>query len=339
MVYSCKNVLITGCAGFIGSALCEKFLKNNYKVIGLDNINEYYDTRLKKARLEKIIENNINLENWQFIKCSIEDKKTVEKIFFDKKPDIVINLAAQAGVRYSIDNPASYMKSNMDGFFNILEMCRLCEVEHLVYASSSSVYGAYKEYPFKENQLINKPLSFYAATKISNEMMSHSYSNIYKLPITGLRYFTVYGPWGRPDMAPMIFSKNIISRKPISIYNYGKMSRDFTYIQDIVEGTFLCALKAPKINSKDSNDNLIIPNNLFNIGFGKPVNIEYFIELLEDAFSIKAIKEYEKIQPGDVKRTFADTTSLEKWTGYKPKISLEEGVSNFAKWYMKYFKN
>ena len=333
-----KHVLITGCAGFIGAALSKRFLRDKYKVTGIDNINDYYDQNLKISRLEDIKNfSNLKSGQWDFYKISIDDKNKIEDIFLEKKPNIVINLAAQAGIRFSIENPGSYFKSNLNGFFNILECCRNHKVEHLVYASSSSVYGANIDYPFCEKHIVNTPLSFYAATKISNEMMAYSYSNIYNLPITGLRYFTVYGPWGRPDMAPMIFSKKIYSKEPISIFNYGKMSRDFTYIDDIVEGTFLCALKPPNFSFDTSNAYKMVPNNIFNIGFGKPVNLDYFIKLLENELSIKAIKKYEKIQPGDVIKTFADTTLLENWIDYKPKVSIEEGVKNFARWFLDYY--
>ena len=333
-----KVVLITGCAGFIGAALSKRFLASNYKVIGIDNLNNYYDIKLKYDRLE-VIKNFAKDRNclWEFFKVSIENIKEIKDIFIKNKPDIVINLAAQAGVRFSIDNPASYVKSNLNGFFNILENCKDNNVEHLVYASSSSVYGGNDDYPFNENQKIDRPLSFYAATKISNEMMAYSYSNIYKIPITGLRFFTVYGPWGRPDMAPMIFSKKIFSKEPISIFNYGKMSRDFTFIEDIVEGTYLCALKAPKDNNEIINSKKKVPNKIFNIGLGKPIMLNYFIELLEDNLSIKAIKKFEPIQPGDVEKTFSDTNLLEEWIGYKPKISVEEGVRRFASWFLEYY--
>ena len=260
----------------------------------------------------------------------------INDIFAKNKPDIVINLAAQAGVRFSINNPSSYVKSNLNGFFNILENCKDHNVEHLVYASSSSVYGGNNDYPFTENQKIDKPLSFYAATKISNEMMAYSYSNIHNIPITGLRFFTVYGPWGRPDMAPMIFSKKILLKEPISIFNYGKMSRDFTFIEAIVEGTYLCALKAPKNNNEVININKV-PNKIFNIGFGKPILLNYFIELLEENLSIKSIKKFEPIQPGDVEKTFSDTKLLEEWIRYKPKVSVEEGVRIFASWFLEYY--
>ena len=333
-----KVVLITGCAGFIGAALSKRFLAANYKVIGIDNLNNYYDIKLKYDRL-KVIENFVKDRKylWDFFKVSIENIVEIKDIFIKNKPDIVINLAAQAGVRFSINNPASYVKSNLSGFFNILENCKDNNVEHLVYASSSSVYGGNDDYPFTENHKINRPLSFYAATKISNEMMAYSYSNIYNIPITGLRFFTVYGPWGRPDMAPMIFSKKIFSKEPISIFNFGKMSRDFTFIDDIVEGTFLCALKAPNSNNEIINKKNKVPNKIFNIGFGKPIKLNYFIELLEDNLSIKAIKKFEPIQPGDVKKTFSDTHLLEEWIGYKPKISVEEGVRRFASWFLEYY--
>ncbi len=330
-------ILITGCAGFIGSALTKKFIKKGFRVFGIDNLNNYYDINLKNNRLKNIQKSLSGHEKlWKFFQISLEDKKALDKLFLEIKPNIVINLAAQAGVRYSIENPDSYFNSNLIGFFNILENCKIHNINHLVYASSSSVYGANYQYPFKENQKINMPLSFYAATKISNEMMAFSYSNVYKIPITGLRYFTVYGPWGRPDMAPMIFSKKILSKQPISVFNYGKMKRDFTFIDDIVEGTYLCSLKPPKNNSKSNNYESKIPNKIFNIGYGNPVDIEYFIELLERELSVKAIKKYEPIQIGDVEETFADTSQLEEWIGYKPKVSIEKGVIEFAKWYKDY---
>ena len=331
-----KVVLITGCAGFIGSALSKRFLAANFKVIGIDNLNDYYDRQLKYDRLKDIEDTVKNKKYlWDFFKISVENILEINDIFSKNKPNIVINLAAQAGVRFSIKNPASYVKSNLNGFFNILENCKNHNVEHLVYASSSSVYGGNNDYPFTENQKIDKPLSFYAATKISNEMMAYSYSNIHNIPITGLRFFTVYGPWGRPDMAPMIFSKKIFLREPISIFNYGKMSRDFTFIEDIVEGTYLCALKAPIGNNEITSTNKV-PNKIFNIGFGKPILLNYFIELLEDNLCIKAIKKFEPIQPGDVQKTFSDTKLLEEWIGYKPKVSVEEGVRRFACWFLEY---
>ncbi len=333
-----KVILITGCAGFIGAALTKKFLTENYRVIGIDNLNDYYDQNLKKDRLKDInnfVESNNDI--WDFHKLSIDNLEAINSVFSDTKPNIVINLAAQAGVRYSINNPESYFNSNLIGFFNILENCKKHKVDHLVYASSSSVYGSNNKYPFNENEALNQPLSFYAATKISNEVMAYSYSNIYNLSITGLRFFTVYGPWGRPDMAPMIFSKKILQKKPISVYNYGNMCRDFTFIADIVEGTFLCSLKPPVNQGEFDKSIKFVPNNIFNVGFGKPINLEYFIELLEDSLSIKAIKIYEPIQSGDVVKTFANTTKLENWLNYKPKINIEKGVQKFAEWFINYY--
>ena len=327
-------VLITGAAGFIGSSLVKKFLSVGFKVFGVDNINDYYDTNLKKDRLKEIDKcADETHSSWKFFKASIEDKKGMEEIFKFCKPQLVVNLAAQAGVRYSIENPSEYTKTNLVGFSVILELCKFYDVEHLVYASSSSVYGANNTFPFSEDQKTDTPLSFYAATKISNEMMANSYSHIYSMPITGLRYFTVYGPWGRPDMAPMIFASNIFCGKPISVFNYGKMSRDFTYISDIVEGTFLCCLKPPTKN----NTPLSVPHKVFNIGNGNPVELLYFIELLEDSFSVKAKKILKEIQPGDIEKTYANTSSLFEWVGYKPKVNIENGIKNFVDWFLKYY--
>ncbi len=331
-------VLITGCAGFIGSALSKKFLKEGYKVVGIDNVNNYYDLDLKKDRLKDISlfvsENNLK---WSFHEISIEDKISCQKLFSKIRPQIVINLAAQAGVRYSISNPTAYFKSNMNGFFNILELCRIYEVAHLVYASSSSIYGSSLDYPFSENQNSNQPKSFYAATKKSNEMMAHAFSNIYKIPMTGLRYFTVYGPWGRPDMAPMIFAKNLISKKPISVFNNGEMSRDFTFIDDIVEGTYLCSIKIPSQEICEIEAFEKAPHKIFNIGYGKPINLLDFINMLENTFNIKAIKKYEPMQKGDVVKTYANINKLKDWINFQPKVSIDEGIKNFAKWYLDYY--
>ena len=333
-----KIVLVTGCAGFVGSALCKRYLREGHKVFGIDNLNSYYDSKLKKDRLEDI--NDFVAENnckWSFYETLLEDLDSCEKLFIKIKPQIVVNLAAQAGVRYSISNPKAYFKSNMEGFFNILQLCRSNNIEHLVYASSSSIYGSSLEYPFSENQCANEPLSFYAATKKSNEMMAHAFSNIYKIPMTGLRYFTVYGPWGRPDMAPMIFAKNLISKKPISVFNNGEMSRDFTYIDDIVEGTYLCSLKIPSENKNESDLFDKAPHKVFNIGFGKPVNLLEFISLLESALKVKAIKKYEPMQKGDVIKTYANIDKLKQWIKFEPKTSIYEGVKKFAKWYLDYY--
>ena len=333
-----RIILLTGCAGFIGAALTKKFLKEGYKVIGIDNLNKYYDVKLKNDRLKDISDLvETNKFNWQFFDISLEDEKSLKDLFFKFKPQIVINMAAQAGVRYSIENPESYFRSNQEGFFNILNLCKQLDVEHLVYASSSSVYGSSDIYPFTEDQSANEPLSFYAATKKSNEIMAHAFSNIYKMSITGLRFFTVYGPWGRPDMAPMIFSKKILSKQPISVFNFGDMSRDFTYISDIINATFLCSLKPPQKVDKLKKNYKKNLHNIFNVGYGQPVSLLKFINLLEDAFSIKAIKSFEPIPKGDVIKTYANTKKLEDWIRYKPKISIEEGVEIFVNWYRNYF--
>jgi len=339
MMQNNETVLITGAAGFIGSFLVKRFLKSEYKVIGIDNINSYYDKNLKLKRLKNIKEYAIkNNFNWLFYKSNIEDKNYMRQIFLDNKPQIVVNLAAQAGVRYSIVNPYSYVESNLLGFSNILDLCQTHDVKHLVYASSSSVYGANKEFPFSEEQKVDTPLSFYAATKISNEMMAHAYSNIYNLPITGLRFFTVYGPWGRPDMAPMIFADKILQKKPITVFNHGNMSRDFTFISDIIEGTYLCCLKVPTPNDDYKLGKPSIPHRIFNIGNGNPVKLLDFVELLEEALSIKATKVFENIQPGDVESTYASTQNLEDWIGYRPLVTIKEGVNKFANWYLDYYQ-
>ena len=339
MMQNNETVLITGAAGFIGSFLVKRFLKSGYKVIGIDNINSYYDKNLKLKRLENIKEYSIkNNFNWLFYESNIEDKNHMRQIFLNTKPQIVVNLAAQAGVRYSIVNPYSYVESNLLGFSNILDLCQTHDVKHLVYASSSSVYGANKEFPFSEEQKVDTPLSFYAATKISNEMMAHAYSNIYNLPITGLRFFTVYGPWGRPDMAPMIFADKILQKKPITVFNHGNMSRDFTFISDIIEGTYLCCLKVPSPNDDYKLGKPSIPHRIFNIGNGNPVKLLDFVELLEEALSIKATKVFENIQPGDVESTYASTQNLEDWIGYRPLVTIKEGVNKFANWYLDYYQ-
>jgi UDP-glucuronate 4-epimerase len=339
MMHNNESVIITGAAGFIGSFLVKKFLRSGFQVIGIDNINSYYDKNLKLKRLKNIKEYSFKNDfNWLFYESNIEDKNHMSQIFLDTKPQIVVNLAAQAGVRYSIVNPSSYVKSNLLGFSNILELCQTNDVRHLVYASSSSVYGANKEYPFSEEQKVDSPLSFYAATKISNEMMAHAYSNIYNLPITGLRFFTVYGPWGRPDMAPMIFADKILQKKPITVFNHGNMSRDFTFISDIIEGTYLCCLKVPSPNDDYKFGNPSILHRIFNIGNGNPVKLLYFVELLEEALSIKANKVFENMQPGDVESTYASTQNLEDWISYRPLVPIQEGVNKFANWYLDYYQ-
>ena len=323
-------ILITGVAGFIGSALARKLLDCELKVVGLDNINSYYDINLKLNRLKNIEKNLARPKDWIFEKASITDKEKVRNIFLTYRPKIVINLAAQAGVRYSLENPEEYINTNIVGFSNILESCKEFEIQHLVYASSSSIYGGNKIFPFQEDQKVNNPLSLYAASKLSNELMANSYSHLYKIPSTGLRFFTVYGPWGRPDMAPMIFAKSIFDKKPINVFNFGKMQRDFTFIDDIVEGIYRCCFKKPELcnylNSDLNNENYFSPpHKIFNIGNSKPIELLDFINLLEENIGIKAIKNYIEIQPGDVIKTYADTKKLNKWINYSPNTSIEKG--------------
>ena len=339
------NIVITGVAGFIGSALAQKFLTENYSVIGIDNLNSYYDINLKKTRL-KIISNLVKTDKkkWSFFESSIEDFNSLKNIFQKINGEIIlINLAAQAGVRYSIDNPNSYIQSNLVGFANILEVARKFSIYNLIYASSSSVYGINTNYPYSEKDSANHPMSLYAATKKSNELMAHSYSNLYNIKATGLRFFTVYGPWGRPDMAPMLFANAILKQKPINIFNNGFMKRDFTYIDDIIEATYRCSLKQATINYKfNSNEpdpsTSFAPHMILNIGGGKPIDLIYFIQLLEEAFNIKAIKNFQPMQKGDIKNTTASTDLLAQWIDYKPLVTIEQGVTYFANWYREYFK-
>ena len=339
-----KTILVTGASGFIGAALVVRLIENGENVIGLDNLNSYYDPNLKQSRL-KLIDAVLKSApgKWKFYKSSLENKIDLENIFNTHSPTIVINLAAQAGVRYSIDNPSSYIQSNLVGFSNLLEQCRNYEVDNLIFASSSSVYGGNKKLPFSESQSVDHPVSLYAATKKANELMAHSYSHLYGIPCTGLRFFTVYGPWGRPDMAPMIFAKSILNKRPINVFNYGKMKRDFTYIDDIVEGVFRCCYKPAYC---DRNFNYLNPNQsssfapfrIFNIGQSEPVELLRFIEILENELGLKSIKNFLPIQPGDVEATAANTDLLERWVDFKPSISIENGVHRFAKWYLDYYK-
>ena len=345
MIKNISPILITGAAGFIGAAIVSKLLSEGEDLIGIDNLNSYYDPSLKKKRLDNInslISNNFNAGKWNFNLISIEDKFALNEIFRLHKPKTVINLAAQAGVRYSIENPSAYIQSNLVGFANILECCRNFSIDNLIFASSSSVYGGNKNLPFDESQSVNHPVSLYAASKKSNELMAHTYSHLFGIPCTGLRFFTVYGPWGRPDMAPMIFAKSILQKKSIKVFNFGQMKRDFTYIDDIVEAIYRCCYKPANINLdfdsfKPDSATSFAPYRIFNIGNSKPVELLRFINLLEDALGIKAIKELQPIQPGDVVATAANTNLIEKWIGFKPNTSLEIGIENFAKWYIDYF--
>ncbi len=336
-----KPFLVTGAAGFIGAALVKKLIANGEHVIGIDNLNDYYDPLLKRARLKQISKIAAP-KSWTFRELSIEDGESIKGLFNAIRPQIVVNLAAQAGVRYSIENPSAYIQSNLVGFNNILEGCRNFEVQNLVYASSSSVYGGNRNLPFHEQQAVNHPISLYAASKKANELMAHSYSHLYQLPCTGLRFFTVYGPWGRPDMAPMLFAKAILSGSPIKVFNHGKMQRDFTYIDDIVEGTLRCCYK-PATTNPDFDPltpdpaTAAAPHRIFNIGNSQPINLLDFIEMLENAFGKTAIKDYKPMQDGDVVATAADTSALQDWIGFKPSTSINEGVKNFANWYREFY--
>ncbi len=331
-----KKVLVTGAAGFIGFSICNKLLELGIDVYGLDNLNKYYDPRLKSTRLEILTKKGM-----PFSKIDLEDTEKVKKIFNSCKPTHVINLAAQAGVRYSLENPHAYINSNIIGFLNILENCKNHSVEHLIYASSSSVYGLNKTFPFSEINNVDHPVSLYAASKKSNEAMAHSYSHIFKLPCTGLRFFTVYGPWGRPDMALYIFTKKILAGEPIDVFGFGKMRRDFTYIDDIVEGIFRLLDKKPSgslnwTGKKPNPSFSSAPWNIFNIGNNKPTELEYFISLIEKNLNKKAIKNYLEIQPGDVEETAADISKLNEATGFIPSTSIEVGIPKFISWYRKF---
>ena len=340
-----STILVTGAAGFIGAATCIKLLSNNQKVIGIDNLNSYYSQSLKLARIDNInIFSRNQKRNWKFFKGSIDNSQFINEIFEEYKPNIVINLAAQAGVRYSLKRPNEYIKSNIVGFSVLLEACRNFSIKNLIYASSSSVYGGNKSLPYTEKQNVSHPVSLYAATKISNELMAHSYSHLFGIPSIGLRFFTVYGPWGRPDMAPMIFAKAILEKKKISVFNNGNMKRDFTYIDDVVEAIWRCCLNPATVNNKiktnddEPNSSRIAPFRVFNVGNSNPINLLNFIYALEKELGFKADMEFKPIQPGDVQETHSDTKSLEEWTGYKPLISLEYGINKFAEWYLEFYK-
>ena len=347
-----KNILVTGAAGFIGSNLVERLLKDvkDATIIGIDNMNDYYDVRLKEYRLAEI--EKISLEDkgdcsWYFIKGDISNKATIDKIFEEHHPDIVVNLAAQAGVRYSITNPDAYIQSNIIGFYNILEACRHNNVEHLVYASSSSVYGGNKKVPFSTEDKVDNPVSLYAATKKSDELMAHAYSKLYNIPSTGLRFFTVYGPAGRPDMAYFGFTNKLVAGDTIKIFNYGNCKRDFTYIDDIVEGVIRVMQGAPE--KRVGEDGLPVPPyKIYNIGNSHPVNLLDFVTILQEEliranvlpedYDFESHKELVPMQPGDVPVTYADTTPLEEDFGYKPNTPLRDGLRNFAEWYKLYYE-
>lgn len=339
-----KCVFVTGVAGFIGSNLAKRLLKENkgIKVIGLDNLNDYYDVKIKESRLDELKK----FDNFNFIKGNLADKELILSIFKENKPQIVVNLGAQAGVRYSITNPDAYIEANLIGFFNILEGCRNYPVEHLVYASSSSVYGSNKKVPYSTDDKVDNPVSLYAATKKSNELMAHAYSKLYEIPSTGLRFFTVYGPAGRPDMAYFGFTNKLIANETIKIFNYGNCKRDFTYIDDIVEGVIRVMRKAPdKVKGEDGLP--IPPYAVYNIGNNHPENLLDFVNILQEElvragvlpkdYDFEAHKELVPMQPGDVPVTYADTSALERDFGFKPSTSLREGLRKFAEWYKEFY--
>jgi UDP-glucuronate 4-epimerase len=334
-----QKILVTGAAGFIGFHLSKKLSEAGWNVAGLDNLNNYYDVNLKMNRLN-ILKSK---ENFKFHKVDLSNRESIKKLFEEEKFDCVVNLAAQAGVRYSLINPYSYLESNLSGFLNILEGCRHNGVKHLIYASSSSVYGANTKMPFSVHDNVDHPVSLYAATKKANELMAHTYSNLYKIPTTGLRFFTVYGPWGRPDMALFIFTKNILEGKQIDVYNNGKMRRDFTFVDDIVDGIIKLIPKIPEPNPEWNGDDpdsatSFAPYKLYNIGNNQPVELLRFIEVIEEKLGKKAIKNFMPIQPGDVPATYADVDDLMKAVEFKPSTSIEDGISRFIDWYKDYYK-
>jgi UDP-glucuronate 4-epimerase len=336
-----KNVLVTGVAGFIGFHLAKKLLKEGFKVVGIDNINDYYDVNLKYGRLKElgVLQNSAEMfnekvtseqcEHFTFVRMNLEDREQLPKLFAGNTFDIVCNLAAQAGVRYSLENPEAYIDSNISGYLNLLECCRHNKVQHLIYASSSSVYGQNEKIPFSTKDNVDHPISLYAATKKSNELMAYTYSHLYDFKTTGLRFFTVYGPWGRPDMAMFLFTDAIMNKRPIKVFNHGDLERDFTYIDDIVEGIY--KIIASEANSSNGN------YSLYNIGNSKPVKLMSFIEEIENQIGEDAIKEMLPMQPGDVNRTWADVTSLVEDFSYNPNTPIEVGVGEFITWYKKYY--
>ena len=324
-----ETILVTGAAGFIGAALVKALLTLDFKVIGIDNLNDYYSTSLKRSRLTEIEKVSTINGEWFFHEIHIEDDKVLQDIINRYKPQVFVHLAAQAGVRYSITNPAAYIQSNLVGFANVLEGCRQNKIPHLIYASSSSVYGGNKNLPFYEEQAVNHPVSLYAATKKSNELMAHTYSHLYDLPTTGLRFFTVYGPWGRPDMAPMIFARSILNNEPIQVFNHGNMQRDFTYIDDIVNGIY-------SIITKPSKN--FIPYNVFNIGNGSPKKLLDYLKIIEKNLRKKAKIKNLPLQLGDIKKTHSNISALNKYSNNNSSTSIEKGISEFINWYREYYK-
>lgn len=333
------RILVTGAAGFIGSKLSERLLARGDEVLGYDNLNDYYDPRLKEARLARLTP----LDGFSFVRASLEDRAAMDAAFADFKPDRVVNLAAQAGVRYSLENPHAYVDSNIVGFMNILEACRHGGVEHLVYASSSSVYGNNRKLPFAVEDSVDHPVSMYAATKKANELMAHTYSHLFGLPTTGLRFFTVYGPWGRPDMALFLFTRKILAGEPIDVFNHGHHTRDFTYIDDIVEGVIRTLDRVPGPDPgydplAPSPATSSAPYRVYNIGNNHPVELLRYIEVLEDCLGRKADKNLLPLQPGDVPDTYADVAALQRDTGYSPSTPIETGVARFVAWYREFYR-
>ena len=337
-----RKILVTGAAGFIGANLAERLLNEGAQVVGIDNMNAYYDVRLKEERLSKLR----GFENFRFVRGDIADKVQIDALFHEESFSVVVNLAAQAGVRYSIQNPDAYVQSNLIGFYNILEACRHYPVEHLVYASSSSVYGSNKKVPYSTDDKVDNPVSLYAATKKSNELMAHAYSKLYNIPSTGLRFFTVYGPCGRPDMAYFGFTDKLLAGKTIEIFNYGNCKRDFTYVDDIVEGVYRVMLAPPE--KKNGEDGLPVPPyRVYNIGNSHPENLLEFVDILQqelvragelpEDYDFEAHKKLVPMQPGDVPVTYADTTPLERDFGFRPNTSLREGLRRFAEWYKAFY--
>lgn len=333
------EILVTGAAGFIGFHLCRKLLASGHAIVGLDNINDYYDPKLKKDRLELLKEDG----QFQFVRANLEDEKSIQNVFKENRFSMVVNLAAQAGVRYSLENPLAYVKSNMEGFLNILEGCRHHEIEHLVFASSSSVYGLNTTTPFDVHQNVDHPMSLYAASKKADELMAHAYSHLYNIPCTGLRFFSVYGPWGRPDMVAYLWTKAILEDRPIKVFNYGKMRRSFTYVDDIVDGIVGVLGKTPVPDQAWTGSNpdpgsSSSPYRIYNIGNSQVIELGYYLSLLEDLLGKKAIREDLPIQPGDVPDNAADVTDLVRDVGYNPATPIEVGLAKFVAWYRSYHK-
>ena len=338
------TIIVTGSAGFIGFSICKKIIESKIPLVGIDNLNSYYDVSLKKARKDFLQKTSYkNNTSYKFIDCSIENSQEIERIFEKYKPKVVLHFAAQAGVRYSLDNPYEYIDSNLKGFGIILENSRKYEIENFIFASSSSIYGGNKNLPFSENDSVNHPVSLYAATKKANELMAHSYSHLYNLPCTGLRFFTVYGPWGRPDMAPMIFTKSIINKQVINIFNNGDLKRDFTYIDDVSE-IILKLIKKPaktdkSFDPKNPNPSTSwAPFRIFNIGNSETIPIMEFLSILEEQIGMKANIKFLSMQPGDVQETFASTKLIEDWVGIKPKTDIQAGIKKFVDWYKDFYE-